>query len=82
MQFFSLLKKLFSPVLDDPIAFAQNIFEAICVSMYTIFSIEVMKRLLIELESGDELDYFYRLLGIYVTITICAIVARFFIKHW
>jgi ABC-type multidrug transport system fused ATPase/permease subunit len=41
-----------------------------------------MKQLLIELNFSTELKRFYNLLILYVGITIIAIVARFFIKHW
>jgi hypothetical protein len=82
MTFFHTIKRLFSPLKDDPVAFIQNSFEALCVAAYTIFSIEIMKQLLIELNFSTELKRFYNLLILYVGITIIAIVARFFIKHW
>ena len=51
MTFRKLFTRLFSPMRDDPNAFIQNIFEAFCVGGYTIFSIEIMKRILIEINT-------------------------------
>ena len=82
MTFIATIKRLASPVKDDPIAFVQNIFEASCVGIYTIFSIEIMKKILIEMEKWDIQEKFYLYISLYVGITIVAIIGRFFIKHW
>ena len=81
MTFSQTIKRLFSPLKDDPIAFVQNIFEAVCVASYMIFSIEIMKRILTEIEKEDMM-IFYRLITLYIGVTVIAIIARFFIKHW
>lgn len=81
MTFLQTSKRLFSPFKDDPIAFIQNIFEAFCVAFYMIFSIEVMRLILLEIHA-DDLSHFYRLIYTYIGVTMVASVARFFIKHW
>ncbi len=81
MTLLQTYKRLFSPIKDDPIAFMQNIFEAICVASYMIFSIEIMRRILLEINK-DDLWNFYKLIFLYIGVTIVASVGRFFIKHW
>lgn len=83
MTFFQTIKKLFSPVKDDPIAFIQNIAEALGVAAYTIFSIEIMKAILNTIEKDIEnTGAFLFLISIYLGVSIVAIGLRFTILHW
>ncbi len=82
MTFIKTFTRLFSPLRDDPNAFIQNIFEACCVGAYTIFSIEIMKKILIEINTWWATWWFYQNIYIYIWVTIIAIIGRFFIKHW
>lgn len=81
MTFFAATKRLLSPIKDDPIAFAQNITEAVFMGAYTIFSIEVTKILLKNIESGDAKS-FYLLIKIYIAISIILMLSRFLIRSW
>lgn len=81
MTFIQASKRLFSPVKDDPVAFLQNITEAVFLSLYTIFSIEVTKILLKDIERWD-VEHFYFLIKIYVIISIFLISCRFFLRVW
>ena len=82
MNFLKTFIRLSQPMRDDPNAFIQNIFEAICVWGYTIFSIEIMKRVLIEINTWSATIGFYNLIYLYIWVTIIAIIGRFLIKHW
>ena len=82
MTFLKTFTRLSQPMRDDPNAFIQNIFEAICVWGYTIFSIEIMKRVLIEINTWSATIGFYKLIYLYICVTVIAIIGRFFIKHW
>lgn len=77
----SHFKKLFSPIHDDPMGFIQNIVEAFFVSFYAIFSIEVAKLILVDIQNNDSYHFYY-LITIYVCISLVLIIGRFFITHW
>ncbi len=66
---------------EDPMAFIQNIIEAIGMSFYMIFSIEITKYLLKDIENKD-INHFYRLIFIYALVSILLMGARFSITHW
>lgn len=81
MTFFAATKRLLSPIKDDPIAFFQNITEAVFMGAYTIFSIEVTKILLKDIEGGN-MEHFYFLIKIYVGISTVLMLSRFLIRSW
>ncbi|MBX9809128.1 ABC transporter ATP-binding protein/permease [Candidatus Gracilibacteria bacterium] len=66
---------------DDPIAFIQNITEAVFVGLYMVFSIEITKLILKTIQSGDT-DFFYTLIALYAVVSIILMGARFMINHW
>ena len=81
MTFLATIKRLYSPMYEDPMAFIQNIIEAIGMSFYMIFSIEITKYLLKDI-ANEDINHFYRLIFIYALVSILLMGARFSITHW
>nr|MDD3719713.1 ABC transporter ATP-binding protein/permease [Candidatus Gracilibacteria bacterium] len=76
MGFFETFKKLFSPIKVIPRAYFQNMLEAVYLSTYLIFTMEIFKLILGSIEYGQKQD-FKILLSIYFVISFFVGIIRF-----
>lgn len=81
MKFFQICKKFFSPIKENPKMYFQQIFEAVYLTSYAIFSIEISKIILKSIESND-IDKFRDSIYLFFWVSIFVSLLRFTMYKW